>query len=232
MTPFPTPTPGPDGRIIYVVQPNDTLLRISLISGVSLDELRALNNIIGDNIIEGQQLLLGLAGPADATLPPGVTLTPTSILPTATERPGLGTICILLFDDVNGDAIRQEAELPIAGGEVSLSNRSGSISRTGSTGGIEPVCYEELGEGNYVITMGIPDGYNPTTVTSYSLTLNAGDETYLDFGAQLNSQALAELPVESGGESPRSPLLGIIGAALLLSGVGLAIFARRLLKGT
>jgi hypothetical protein len=231
MTPFPTPTPGPDGRIIYIVQPNDTLLRISLISGVSLDELRALNNIVGDNIVEGQQLLLGLAGPAEPTLAPGVTVTPTSILPTPTAPPGLGTICILLFEDINGDAIREETELPIVGGEVSLSNRSGSISETGTTiGGEEPLCYENLGEGNFSITMGIPDGYNPTTVTNYSLTLNAGDRTYLDFGAQKNSQAVAELPVASGGESQRSPLMGIIGGALLVFGVALAFFARRLLK--
>lgn len=233
MTPFPTPTPGPDGRIIYIVQPGDTLIRISLVSGVSLDELRALNNIIGDNVIEGQQLLLGLAGPAEPTLPPGVTVTPTSILPTPTERPGMGTICILLFEDINGDAIRQENEPPIVGGEVSLSNRTGSVSRTGSTvGGEEPLCYENLGEGNYAITMGIPDGYNPTTVTNYSLTLNAGDQTYLDFGAQKNSQALAELPLASGGERQSNPLLGILGAVLVLSGVGLAVFARRLLKGS
>jgi len=40
--PIYTPTPGPDGRIIYIVQANDTLLRISLISGVPVDQLRAL----------------------------------------------------------------------------------------------------------------------------------------------------------------------------------------------
>ena len=37
LTPFPTPTPGTDGRIIYQVQDNDTLWRISAVSGVSLD---------------------------------------------------------------------------------------------------------------------------------------------------------------------------------------------------
>ena len=44
-TVFPTPTPGPDGRIIYIVQPGDTLWRVSAITGVPLDELRGLNNL-------------------------------------------------------------------------------------------------------------------------------------------------------------------------------------------
>ena len=79
LTPFPTPTPGPDGRILYIVKVGDTLLRISLISGVSLDELRGLNNLTGDNIFEGQELLLGLGGPSQVTPTPG----PSPTLPPA-----------------------------------------------------------------------------------------------------------------------------------------------------
>jgi len=74
--PIYTPTPGPDGRIIYIVQANDTLLRISLISGVPVDQLRALNNLTGDTIYEGQRLLLGLSGPAEVVVTPGPTSTP------------------------------------------------------------------------------------------------------------------------------------------------------------
>ena len=40
LTDFPTPTPGQDGRILYIVQDFDTLWRISAVSGVTLDELR------------------------------------------------------------------------------------------------------------------------------------------------------------------------------------------------
>ena len=50
-TVFPTPTPGPDGRIIYIVQPGDTLWRVSAITGVPLDELRGLNNLGADEPI-------------------------------------------------------------------------------------------------------------------------------------------------------------------------------------
>jgi len=56
-SPIFTPTPGPDGRIIYIVKANDTLLSISLTTGVPVEQLRALNNISGDTIIVGQELL-------------------------------------------------------------------------------------------------------------------------------------------------------------------------------
>jgi LysM repeat protein len=233
LTPFPTPTPGPDGRIIYVVQPNDTLLRISLISGVPVEELRALNNFTGDNIRVGQELLLGLGGPSQATPTAGPSPTPTAVLPTPSPEPGFGELCVLLFEDLDGDSIRQETEASISSAEISVSDRSGTISKTSEeavsdedeTGSL---CFGELPEGSYSVTVAIPEGYNATTITNYSLSLKAGDKTYVDFGAQQNSEALAQAPVPAG--SGPSPVLGIVGGLLLLSGAGLAFFAQRLLK--
>lgn len=230
LTPFPTPTPGPDGRIIYIVQPNDTLIRISLISGVSQEELRGLNNLIGDMIVEGQELLLGLGGPSQETPTPGPSPTPTVLLPTPSPSPGTGNLCILLFNDRNGDSIRQEEEPSIPNGAISVSNRSGTVSLTAETeDGLDPQCFEQLDEGDYTVTVAVPEGYNPTTVTNYALTLKAGDETYLDFGAQINSVTMEEEVIVPTG-SGKSPLLGIVGAVLLLAGVGLGIFASLMLK--
>lgn len=230
MTPFPTPTPGPDGRITYVVQPGDTLLRISLISAVSIDELRGLNNLLNDNIIAGQSLLLGLGGPSETTPTPGPSPTPTPILPTPSPQPGFGELCILLYNDVNGDAIRQEEEPSVPEGAISVNDRTGSVSFTTPTEpGTEHQCFTELAEGEYSISVGVPDGYNPTTLTSYVINLRAGDTTYLDFGAQVSSKANLQesAPPESGG---RSPLLGILGGLVLLVGIGLAVFAGRLMR--
>ena len=230
--PIYTPTPGPDGRIIYIVQANDTLLSISLITGVPVDELRGLNNLLADTIFEGQELLIGLAGPAENTPTFGPTPTATPILPTPSPIPGKGNLCILLFDDLNGDSIRQEDEPSIPGGAISFGNRDSSISETVDTGsGLDPKCFEELPEGDYTITVAVPEGYNPTTETSFELILNPGDETYLNFGAQANSQTQAEEQVIPAPDGGRSPLLGIIGGLFLLAGVGVAIFAARLLRG-
>jgi len=229
LTPFPTPTPGPDGRIIYTVQDGDTLLRISLISGVTVDELRGLNNLVGDNIIVGQTLLLGLGGPSEVTPTPGPSPTPTPLLPTPSPQAGLGNLCIILYNDLNGDSIRQEEEPSIPGGAISVNNRSGSIAQTVDTlTGEEHQCFNDLPEGEFTVSVAVPEGYNPTTVTSFVLRLNAGDETFLDFGAQANAETVAEAPTPTG--SGRSPWLGIVGGLFLVAGAGLAVFATRLLR--
>ena len=47
---FTTPTPGPDGRIIYIVKANDTCSLISILTGVSIDLIRQMNKL-GENCI-------------------------------------------------------------------------------------------------------------------------------------------------------------------------------------
>jgi len=66
---FVTPTPGPDGRIIYIAQPeDDSFWTIAAKAGISLEQLYALNGIQpGDYLITGMELLLGLAGPEAPT---------------------------------------------------------------------------------------------------------------------------------------------------------------------
>jgi LysM repeat protein len=229
--PIYTPTPGPDGRIIYIVKPNDTLLGISLITGVTVDQLRGLNNLTSDTIYEGQKLILGLGGPVEVTPTPGPTPTATKILPTPSPKPGKGDLCILLFNDLNGDSIRQESEPSIPDGAISFGNRAGSVSENVVSGiGLEPLCFIDLPEGEYTISVAVPEGFNPTTETSYELPLKAGDKTYLNFGAQANSLTEDQAPIIAPPGNERSPLLGIVGVVFLLAGIGVAIFARRMLK--
>jgi hypothetical protein len=236
LTPFPTPTPGEDGRILYVVQPGDTCWRISAVAGVSLDTLRSLNNIGADCVLqEGQTILLGLAGPAQATQAPPATAPAAEATPSPTPGVNSGAICVLLYDDLNGDGIRQEEELPIPGGEVSVTERTALFSATRSTtilleDGTETFpCFEQIPAGNYNVTVAIPDGYNATTALNVGIELRPGDTTQLNFGAQLSSQAAAQiLPPAEGG---RSPLLGILGIALLVLGVGIGVYSLRLGRG-
>jgi hypothetical protein len=229
--PIYTPTPGPDGRIIYVVKQGDTLIGISIISGLTVDQIRELNDLTDDNIFEGQKILLGLAGPAEVTTTPGPTPTSTPVLPTPSPKPGSGNLCILLFDDANGDSIRQEEEPSIPDGAISVSNRSGSVNLTQKTlAGLEPFCFTEVAEGEYTISVAVPSGYNPTTETSYILTLTAGNETFLDFGAQARDPQEADVTAVDVSGQKKSPLLAIFGFLFVLLGVGLAVFARKFIK--
>jgi hypothetical protein len=232
---YQTPTPGPDGRIIFVVRAGDTCLSISLMTGVSLDTLRRLNNLKPECIITtGQKLLLGLAGPAEPTATPGPAPTATPLLPSPTPFKGTGEICIVAFEDLDGNAARDTGENVIADAAISISDRLGKVSLTGKTTSQDaPVCFMDVPEGQYNISVAVPQGYNPTTATNYSLAIKAGDQVLLEFGAQL-SQKSAPLPAAplaaSGPEDSRSPMLGIIGGLLLLIGAGMGIYVWRMRK--
>lgn len=237
LTPFPTPTPGPDGRIMYTVQTGDSLWRIAAVSGIPLDEIRALNNLGPNDIIApGQKLLLGLGGPAGQSPTQGPPPTPTSELPTPTPGIGTGSLCVLLYEDVDGDSTRQEEERSLPGGAISVNDRSGKIFLTADTpsGGFSDnlfpdpeelgfTCFDDLEQGEYNVTVAIPDGYNSTTPLSYVSVLNAGDEILLAFGAQANTETLAKEAIPIGRE--KSPMLGVLGMTILLVGIGLGIYA-------
>jgi hypothetical protein len=195
-----------------------------------------LNNLGPNDVITpGQELLLGLGGPSGQIPTQGPPPSPTSELPTPTPGSDTATLCVLLYQDVNGDALRQEEEPSLAGGAISVNDRSGEVSLTAQTpsGGIsenlfpEPtelgfVCFEDLERGEYNATVAIPDGYNATTSLSFIATLNSGEETLLAFGAQPNTETLAQAPSPAG--SGNNPLLGILGGFLLILGVIFGIY--------
>lgn len=223
-----TPTPRPDGRIIYIVKENDTCISISLLNRISEAKLRELNNLTGANCLIriGQELLLGLSGPAESPTP-GPSPTPTVALPTATPLPGKGKICVLLFEDTNGNGLPEDTELSLPGGAVSLTDKLGKVSKTSKTTPDDretPLCFEDVPEGDYNITVAAPQGYNPTTANTYALKLRAGDTSTLDFGAQ--PSAKSPPPARVGEE--QSPLLGIIGGLLILAGLGAGLFFWRM----
>jgi hypothetical protein len=223
-TPFPTPTPGPDGRILYIVQENDSWWRIAAIYNINLDQLLEVNGATRDTVlVVGSEILLGFGGPAEVTPTVGASPTPGPRLPTPTPQPGSGTLCVLVYHDRNGDSIRQEDEAAIQDGAISITG-PGEVSLTEDTQpGLEPVCFADLPEGNYNISVAVPDGYNPTTLLNFALKVDPGAETYLDFGAQPSSQTQAEAAAPA--RSAQSLMLGIVGGLLLLGGIGLGVSA-------
>jgi hypothetical protein len=230
---FVTATPGPDGRILYTVVDGDNCGQVALLHGITIQQLRQFNPRLDQDcaLSVGQQLVVGLAeaeaptaGPATAEPSPTVTPTPVS---------GTTEVCVLLFEDVNGDALRQETEFGIDGGAVSLTNLNGSYSETQNTTSavdpdtLEPVraCFIDVPGGEYNVSMAVPDNYNPTMLVSYTLTVKAGDRASVDFGAQSKTVTVSE--TTDPAEGSRSSVLGIFGILLLLGGVGLGYYAYR-----
>ncbi|NJN80169.1 MAG: LysM peptidoglycan-binding domain-containing protein [Anaerolineales bacterium] len=228
-----TPTPGADGRIIYIVQPGDNCVRVSALTGISVDQLRQLNSKLDENctLIEGQELLIGIVAPATST-PEAVV---TSGVPTVTPTPLSGTteVCVLLFNDSNGNAIREETEPAVAGGAVSLTEINGEYSASLDTviqadpEAYQGICFIDIPEGTYNVTVGIPDNYNPTMELNSLLEVNAGDRAFVAFGIQSRDVVVDPGAIEEGGGGGQSTILGIVGGLLLLGGAGLGYYAWR-----
>ena len=152
--------------------------------------------------------------------------------------------------DANGDALRQEEEFDLEGSAISISNRSGSLTLSAQgSDELVPRCYEdvelgiydipgskaeclsivycalELDQDQYNISVAVPDGYNATTSMDHILDFEAGFQTFLDFGAQPNSETEAEDPIIPEAAEERSPLLAIVGIVLLVIGIGVGIAA-------
>lgn len=230
---FMTNTPQPDGRILYLVQEGETCSDVAFKHGISVAQLRQFNTRLDTDctLTIGQQLVVGLAVQAGPTPGPAPTLLP----PTATTTPVSGTteVCVLLFDDANGDALRQETEFGVEGGAVSLTNLNGSYSeQQNTTAALDPdgepirACFGDVPGGEYNISVAPPDNFNPTMLMSYNLTVKAGDRASIDFGAQTKTITANQTAEEQDGGG-RSSILGIFGLLLLLGGAGLAYYAYR-----
>lgn len=224
---FTTPTPGADGRIFWIVQEGQSCQLISNVTGVPVTQLRTLNRLDENCTLRiGQEVLIGFVDPnmqltSDAPQAQ-VTSTP---MPTPTQEIGQAVICVLLFDDVNGDAFRQETEAVIPGGAVSVTGTSGQYSKTATTtDGVDPVCFENALSGPYTISIGLPEGYNPTTQQNYSLEIIYGEQVYVDFGAQVSG--VVDVVGENEPTQPSSMnTLGLIGIGLIVVALGLGVYA-------
>ncbi len=234
-TPFPTPTPGPDGRIIYRVQEGDSLWRIAAIAGLSLEELMAMNGIQpGDFISPGMELELGIGGPAIPTpAQPDLQATTAGPSPTPTPLVGTAEICVLLFQDENGNGRLEETELALEDGQISVVDITGSVAGERTTEALldqEDLighCFTDLESGDYNVSAAVPPGYNATTSLNAGVAVIPGDIKYLQFGAQPSSALLESEGLDGGG---RSNLLGLVGIILLVAAGGLGFYASRLSK--
>jgi len=230
---YPSPTPRPDGRIIYIVQAGDSCEKISILYSVSLEYLRNTNQLNANcDLREGQELMLGTGGPSSASPTPGPSAVPTAILPTTT--PGVGgnaKVCVLVYDDVSGDGLRQTTEVAILGAAISLTSLDGAYSQTltsvinPDTTGYQGMCFTNVPMGKYNVSAAAPDGYNPTITLTSTVDVTAGDITYIDYGAQVKTSTEAAVPSKK-----TSPLLGIIGAVFLLAGIGIGVYVWSILR--
>ena len=239
LTPFTLPTPGPDGNIVYIVQPGDTLWRIAGIAGTTVDQIKAMNGLSSEIISVGQRLIIGKSAAAiTPTQPPAPTAVPgaggATAAPNSTTAPqgtqvastGAATVCAMLYEDVNGNGRRDANENPVAGGQFTVvDTQTGAPVQAYTTDGInEPHCFENLPAGAYTISAAAAAGFNATTASTTPLRLETGSLSNVEFGAQ-RSAANAGAETDAGSRSRlRVALFGAAGIMFLLLAAGVAGF--------
>jgi hypothetical protein len=283
----PTPTPNAEGIIQISVQPGDSLWAIAARAGLSLDEILDFNGLTRNSFINvGDTLIIGYgdAGAAaeaaaetaeettaeggtpaegeaqtegaeeapveEAVAEPTPEPTPVPVITT-------GEICLLAFDDTNGDgfyegeALKSNVALTIADGQSVVSNYI--------TNGSEPFCIDGLESGTYRISRSIVPGETVTNAADWGVSLAPGMSVNIEFGSKIEAfdaaaetVAMAEPAAESGaaddsaasitvdesaaadagGNNLRGWIVGIIlgVAALLFLGIGFVVMSAR--RGT
>ncbi|MBN1920027.1 MAG: LysM peptidoglycan-binding domain-containing protein [Anaerolineae bacterium] len=194
--PAATSTPRPDGAVIHVVQPGDTLLGIAIQYGVELEELQRLNaGTLGPSnlIIVGQELVISGTAITLPTPTPQATalittplLTPDATTPVAvapTPQTDKAALCVLTYNDANADLMRQTStEGLVPGTVVSLVGVNGPAGSYTTDGISEPYCFQNLEPGNYILRQTPANGYTPTGPAEWGVMLSAGQTYALELG--------------------------------------------------
>ena len=197
----PISTPDPEGNIIYIVQPNDSLWSIAARSGISLQELLELNDIEEDSVVNpGDQLLIGHVTPP---------ATPTIYIPTATLPPPMPTqtplqlrtaICMTAFDDINRNSTLDAGESLLAGVAFTVFNDQIVIANYITDGASEPYCLEALEAGTYHVTRSKTPNEVLTTQGDWAMTLTEGSELNLAFGSYRQEDGINDAALDADAQ--------------------------------
>jgi hypothetical protein len=154
---------------------------------------------------------------------PTPTITPT---PTFTPTPMTGSICVLTFDDRNGNRFRDPGEPLLPYAVFTLSDAHHVVGTYSTNGLNEPYCFSTLDPSVYFISEMNPPGYESTTHDSWGISLQNGATINLEFGDRTETEPTpTATPVPQPSPTPVA-LLSTIGNAMYdYSGVIVIVLA-------
>ncbi len=238
---IPKSTPAPDGSVVHTVQSGETLIGIAVTYSVTLEELRANNNLTTDMVFVGQQLVIALPGSPGAAEQPAAEEQPAEepaeeppveeqpapeTAPEVAEATGPGTVCVMSYEDGNANGIRDGGEIPLAGITFAVSDSTQIVAQYTTDGVSEPYCFTELTPGTYIVSW-TGDQYTATTEQTWATSVAAGATVSREFGAQSSGEAADDTGKKSDREGLpvwATALIGAIGVVFFLSGVGAAVY--------
>ncbi|MBI3536475.1 MAG: hypothetical protein HY070_02760 [Chloroflexi bacterium] len=130
---------------------------------------------------------------------PAPSLTPTNTpLPTATPIQ-LGSLCALVYHDLNGNAIRNSGEPLLSNAVVTVKNSANVFIGSFTTNGTEPRCFTNLPPDVYIVTEQDPGGFFSTTSNLVAATVFSNVTTTVEFG---DKQQIAQAPTPTPTRTP------------------------------
>lgn len=243
-TPRATPTPRPDGAVVHIVQPGDTLFGIALQYNVPLDQLRRLNaGTIGPNdlirvgqeiVVSGAPMTLPTPTPMPTAEAPTTAPGETPAIPTQVPPTGeLATLCVSAFHDRNADGIQQpETEGLLPNAVITLVGTAGPAGSYTTDGISEPYCFQNLQPGNYVLRQTPPAGYQPVGPSEWGILLGGGQVSVMQLGyvrADAGGETQPQVPTPAPTREPSSlsralnTIIRVSGIIVLLLLVGVAV---------
>lgn len=138
------------------------------------------------------------------------------------EASGPAMLCVMSYDDANGNGIRDPQEAKVGGVKFLLNTATTLLGQYTADGVNEPYCFSDLDPGTYTVSWE-GEGYQATSGQSWTVELTPGQIQEHEFGVV--PPAEAEDVAGPGGPSPLgTAVIGALITVIVLSGIGLAIY--------
>jgi hypothetical protein len=133
-----------------------------------------------------------------------------------------GQICVLAFDDQNGNGVREADEPLLSGIGFTLVDASGVKGSYSTDGNTEPYCFGNLAPGAYTVQARGPANAEVTTVGQWAIGLSSGAQFDVAYGIRRSGGAgVSSKPGTSSSSGSSPSALGRIA----LGGLGVIILA-------
>jgi hypothetical protein len=142
---------------------------------------------------------------------PTPTVTPT---PTFTPTPMTGSICVLAYDDRNGNRFRDPGEPLLPYAVFTLSDAQHVVATYATNGLNEPFCFVGLEPMVYFMSEMNPPGYESTTHDSWGVSLQHGATVNLEFGDRTEMEPTPTATPLPSPTPTQVALLSVVGSAM------------------
>lgn len=135
-------------------------------------------------------------------LPASVCDGPTTSFKTPPRAQGKATICVVKFEDKNGNGKQDPGEPALPGWTFLIKDAAGNIVATITTGGPGKSCAVVPAPGTYTVTEQVQAGWTPTTPNPQTVTVSPGQTLNLIFGNKRKGSELPDLTISKRASCP------------------------------